>query len=77
GHMWGCWVVWNGDGKEWDEQWMWDTTAKDRKRGFRYKPVVFTETREEIMPLVRYVRAEYTVKSAKAVKVPIPEPPDA
>ncbi|KKN25546.1 hypothetical protein LCGC14_0883840, partial [marine sediment metagenome] len=26
GHMWGCWVVWNGDGKEWDEQWMWDTT---------------------------------------------------
>ena len=74
GHMWGCWVVWSG-GK--DEGWMWDSSAKDAEENLRYCPMVFTERRRGIMPLVRDARRLGTIKSAKAVKVPIPEPPDA
>lgn len=75
GNMWGCWVVWKDrDVGRWHEQWMWDTSAID-KDGKHYFPLVFTETRREIRPLAKYMRAKYWVKSAKAAKVPMPEGP--
>lgn len=68
--VWGCWVVWDSGGGEW----MWDTTAKDYY-GHVYCPLVFAERRKEIMPLVREMRALPQFKSAKAVKVQMPEGP--
>lgn len=76
--MWGCRVVWKqhdeNDEPKWHEEWMWDTTAND-KENKAYFPIIFTETRREIEPLVAYMRQLYNVKSAKAVKVSIPEIP--
>ncbi len=76
GYMWGCRVVWGFDECDnagWHEEWMFDTTARDEETGECYYPMVFTETREEIMRLVRDMRKQNCVKSAVSVKVPIPK----
>ncbi|KKL14789.1 hypothetical protein LCGC14_2512170 [marine sediment metagenome] len=70
-YMWGCWVVWkDSTGSEW----IWDSASTNREGNF-YSPLVFTERRKKIMPLVRHTRMLPWVKSAKSVKVPIPEGP--
>ena len=78
GHMWGCRVVWRvrkpPSDPKWHEEWMWIMEART-KDGEAYYPIVFAETRSAIMPLVKEMREQYNVKSAKAVKVPIPELP--
>ena len=71
-HMWGCWVVWKGPTSKLSG-WMWE--AIDGRANNPYYPTVFTVTREAIMPLVRYMRRQNHIKSATAIKVPIPELP--
>ena len=73
GHMWGCWIVWEimeYDDRKWHEEWLWDIVELDKDN--YYFPLVFTETRREIMSLIKEMREMYNVKSAKAIKVPIP-----
>ncbi len=70
-YMWGCWVTWKSRS---EAEWMWDSDGKTYEDKY-YFPFVFTERRKEIMPLVRSMRQLPWVKSAKSVKVPIPEGP--
>ncbi len=72
GHMWGCWVRWEDDD---ESQWMWEIITAQSKEGKYHFPVVFARTRREIMYLVRRMRGYSWVKSAKAVKVPMPGGP--
>ena len=76
GHMWGCWVVWTEDiairGMP-QEQWVSGVST----HGYSLSCLRFTKTRKEVELLVSHMRGLSHVKSAKAVKVPIPEPPDA
>ena len=70
-HMWGCLVTMLNGG---EQHWMMDGGAQDLEGNF-YCPIIFTETRREIMPQVRHARLRLSYKSVKAVKVPIPELP--
>ena len=71
-YMWGCWVTWKN---YWGEpEWMWDSNGRYKNKE-RYFPLVFTDRQKEIMPLVRHMRQVRCVKSAKAVRVPMPEGP--
>lgn len=73
----GCWVVWRYPEKNSPrEEWMWARTHPTTDRGSFFL-LAFAETRREIMILVYSMRAQSHVESAKAVKVPIPEPPNA
>ncbi len=73
--MWGCKVVWNNHGKDdepkWHEEWMWGAIENDD--GTTSFPLMFVEKRSEIMPLVRYMRDQPHVRSAKSVRVRIPD----
>lgn len=77
GHMWGCRVVWRSESNNprWHEEWMWDAVPMPEDNKQFYFPLIFTETRKDIMPLVKYMRSKYDVKSATPIKVPIPQRP--
>ena len=69
-YMWGAWVVWNVG----EPDWAWDVTDNT----ICGVCLFFTDTKDEIMPLVKSWRMLCFVKSCTPVKVPIPEgPPDA
>ena len=75
--MWGCWVVWKSGYEEWMRDMASNKERSPNEFQYQYYPLVFTRTRKEIEPLRFFMRQQDYVKSAKAVKVPIPEPPDA